>query len=134
MSAVSLADQVAFMQEELATREESYPLRVEMRRMTKGDAEKGLARTRAVLASLENLSEYEPALAEDTITGKHHREVVSGLEKQLAESEAGRKKSMGMKVAGVWPILLQVQKCAKEHASDCIHCQATANVLDEVMK
>lgn len=134
MNSVSLADQVAFMKEELATREESYPVRVEMGRMTKSEAEKGLARTRAVLETLSTFSGEASASAEDMVTLKHHRERLSELTQQLRQVEEDKKKSMGMKVARVWPILLQVQKCAKEHASDCIHCAATANVLDEVMK
>lgn len=139
MSEIPLADLVAFMKEELANREESYPLRVEMGRMTRAEAEKGLARTRAVLETLmicspnvEN-APAAPKIEVQRVTLKHHREIVSELEKRLEQSEETRKRSMDMKVAGLWPIMVQVKKCAKEHASDCIHCASTANVLEEAM-
>lgn len=139
MSEIPLADLVAFMKEELANREESYPLRVEMGRMTRAEAEKGLARTRAVLATLMHSSpkvENAPAAPKievQSVTLKHHLEMVSEMERQLKQSEDTRKKSMDMKVAGLWPIMVQVKKCAQEHKSDCIHCASTANVLEEAM-
>jgi hypothetical protein len=107
--AVTLKQQVAFMQETLDTCETSYPIKVEMGRLTKAQSERGLAKMRAVLATLKKA------------------EAAGGV----AESAMQEMTPSALTSASV---MAEVHRCAREHEAECPHCASIANILDETIK
>lgn len=102
------ADQIEFMQNELAMREESYPIKVKMGRMSEKEATLSLELTRAVLESLEApIPEPVPPPPEPV----------------YLQDERYMK---------IEPVLVQIYQCAHEHANVCVHCGAVGNILEEV--
>jgi hypothetical protein len=109
---ISLKQQVAFMKKTLETCETSYPIRIEMGRMTKQEAERGLAKMRAVLETLQKV------------------EIAGGVaESAMKEMAPAAKDRNDMTRASV---MTEVHRCAREHAYACEHCASIANILDEV--
>lgn len=118
---ISRADQVEFVRKELAMREDAYPLKIKMGRMTEKEAALGLARTRAVLESLEaapNLNNGSVVKAEE------HLAVVRELERL--------KNAIDDRYPKIEPVLVQIYQCAHEHANVCLHCGAVGHILEEV--
>lgn len=109
MSEVTLKQQVSFMAATLNTCETSYPIRVEMGRMTKTECERGLAKMRAVLATLKK-AEAAGGVAESAM-------------KEMVPAKAD---------VDLTAVMTEVHRCAKEHSGSCEHCAAVANILDEV--
>lgn len=107
---VTLKEQVRFMAKTLETCETSYPIKVEMGRMTRGESERGLAKMRAVLATLKKA------------------EVAGGV----AESALKEMTPVGAEFTKA-SVMAEVHKCAKRNAPDCQHCASIANILDEVI-
>lgn len=107
---MTLIDQIDFMKALLATREESYPTRVAMKRMTPKEADKSLALTRAVLETLEKA------------------QAAGGIARQVVGDITAVERFRILE-----PTLRQVQKCARTHAEECIHCDSVANVMEDVM-
>lgn len=107
---ITLKQQVAFMAKTLDTCETSYPIKVEMGRMTRGESERGLAKMRAVLATLQK-AEAAGGVAE------------SALKEMTPAGTEFTKAS----------VMSEVHKCAKRNAPDCVHCASIANILNEVI-
>lgn len=107
---MSLPDQIEFMKGVLATRERTYPDLVKMKRKTQKEVDKSLAMTRAVLATLEKA------------------EAAGGVAQQAVGDMAAAERFRILE-----PTLRQVQKCSRDHSSECIHCRSVADVMEEVM-
>jgi hypothetical protein len=108
---ITLKQQVAFMQETVNTCETSYPIKVEMGRLTKGEAERGLNKMRAILATLKK-AEAAGGVAESAV-------------KEMTPTGAEFTKAS---------VMTEIHRCAQRNAPDCQHCASIANILDEVIQ
>lgn len=98
----TLTEQIAYMQRDLDTKEGSYPLRIEMKRMTKAEADRNLAHTRAILATLERAQDAP--------------------KREDPPSEPPNMRLLQLKD--------QILTCAKNKQHQCVHCESIANVID----
>lgn len=124
MSEITQEEMVKFMRGELETREQSYPVRVEMGRMKPAEAKKNLAMMRAILATLMRSSVAHGPV----VTAATHLEEIRELDERL------RNVVQDDKLVRIMPTLNQVHICAREHAKECIHCDSIAKVLDDVFQ
>jgi hypothetical protein len=111
--AITLKQQVAFMTATLNTCETSYPIRVEMGRMTKVESERRLSKMRAILETLRK-AEAAGGVAESAL-------------KEMAPAPRPEK-AVGPDLT---VIVHEIHRCAQDHADKCEHCAAIANILDE---
>lgn len=107
---ITLKQQVQFMTKTLETCETSYPIKVEMGRLTRGESERQLAKMRAVLATLQK-AEAAGGVAESAV-------------KELVGTGGEFTKAS---------VMSEVHICARRNAPDCQHCASIANILDEVI-
>lgn len=80
---MTLVDQIACTRAELETREQAYPLRVEMKRMTKKEAEAGLAQAKAILRSLELMAEIQKCAKHSGESCVHCKSVSDSIEEVM---------------------------------------------------
>lgn len=114
MSEPTQKELVAFMQKELATREQSYPVRVEMGRMTEKESARGLTLTRAVVAIL--------------MRGESAKLIASDAVKEIRKGIADVTNDKFLKVE---PTLHQIHVCASKHQEACEHCRAIAQLIED---
>jgi len=107
---VTLKQQVAFIQATLDAHEEAAPIKIEMGRLSKGDAQRRTNKLRAVLETLKK-AEAAGGVAESAV-------------KEMTPTGAEFTKAS---------IMSEVHKCARLHSHDCQHCASIANILDEVI-
>lgn len=110
MSVITREDQLVFVRAELKTREESYPLRIQMGRMTTKDAERSLAIMRAIIKTLDTAIILPLKTEDNPITQ-------TAAEKRF------------LKIA---PTINEIHICAGKNKRHCVHCRSINDVLDSL--